>query len=565
MAKTKQKENKQELLDKIRKKLKQAKDFRQGYETQWTLNYEAYKNSKSAALQALSEKEKASIQVPIVFYNIETILPREKSAIFASKPVISVLPRDNKTDIKKAKEGEQLLDYVFDEIDFEFKFADEGFWYKRVFGTAIYKIFWEYEDENNIDRPNILPISPFDFYVDPFATSCKNAAYVFHRVYKTEDELKALMDKDIYDKIDLKELEKSGESDNDDMLKEIGKERERTDRYVLYEYFTTKRFITLIGNKIIRDRDNPFEHGQIPFVSIPNYPVPGEFWGISDVELLIDLADELNTKRRQRLDNVSFALNRMWEVLRSADINEDELVSRPGGVIHSNVPGGVREIGVDNVTQNAYQEEETIKRDIQDIIGLYDSAVGKETAANKTATGIIRLQQAANQRFEKSISLIQKRLKDVAKMMLQLCQQFMTEKIIKRIEEDDKIDFTVIKPSEIKGNFDFVVEITSSITQNTIAEQETALKLYQMLSTNPMINQQGLLEYLLEKFKIKEKKKLLLQAQPTPQPETTPSPVPGLPPSGTLPPGLPANIQGAGATPAEVYGALPQTAAGGAQ
>ena len=61
-----------------------------------------------------------------------------------------------------------------------------------------------------------------------------------------------------------------------------------------------------------------------------------------------DLQAELDTLRNQRIDNISFVLNRMWKVRKGADIDEAELVSRPHGIIRVDNPDDVTELAMND-------------------------------------------------------------------------------------------------------------------------------------------------------------------------------------------------------------------------
>ena len=79
---------------------------------------------------------------------------------------------------------------------------------------------------------------------------------------------------------------------------------------------------------------NPYwRHGKKPYIMASYEPVTGQPYGISAMQIIEPLAHELNTQRNQRIDNVSFSLNIQRKVRRSADIDFEQLVSRPGGVI----------------------------------------------------------------------------------------------------------------------------------------------------------------------------------------------------------------------------------------
>ena len=156
------------------------------------------------------------------------------------------------------------------------------------------------------------------------------------------------------------------------------------------------------------DGENPYwRHGKKPFVTTCYEPLPGEIYGMSAVQVIEHLQHELNTQRNQRLDNVSLILNRMWKVRRSADIQEQELVSRPHGIIHVDNPDDVTEFVMQNVASSSYQDEMLTKTDMENAIGTPAVVRGANPERKETATEIITKNSNASIRFDVKITLFE--------------------------------------------------------------------------------------------------------------------------------------------------------------
>jgi hypothetical protein len=66
----------------------------------------------------------------------------------------------------------------------------------------------------------------------------------------------------------------------------------RNDRIVVTELWTAKDFSLYLDNDIIESRPNPY--GFMPFIIFPNVKKPKQFWGESDIPVLIQPQRELN-------------------------------------------------------------------------------------------------------------------------------------------------------------------------------------------------------------------------------------------------------------------------------
>jgi hypothetical protein len=65
-------------------------------------------------------------------------------------------------------------------------------------------------------------------------------------------------------------------------------------RATVLEEWTTTRYRVEFDGEVILDRPNPY--GWIPYVIFPNMARPHEFWGASDLEDLLDICRELNSR-----------------------------------------------------------------------------------------------------------------------------------------------------------------------------------------------------------------------------------------------------------------------------
>lgn len=526
-----------DILDKVIRDFDSAVMTRAPHEEKWVRWYKLYRS--------YTEKKDtgANLFIPYTFSAIESVVPRLISTMFASRPFIGVLPV-NEESVDKAKMHEKLLDYQLTQRINTIELA--SMWIKEalMYGTSHIKPVWRYEIRNvkqkvpvtsilgvsmeskyqdteivAYDDPHVEHIDIWDIYVDPDATSVDDAEYVVHRVFRTKEHIKRMAQNGIY-----KNIEKIGNSFSPTSSDEIGSEErmssiglskspKQQDKIELLEYWTDERIIVVANRSaIIRNEPNPFWHGKKPFIRIVDHPVPHEYYGIGEIEPIEYLQYELNDTRNQRMDNVNLVLNRMWKVLRGADIVPEQLISRPGGFIEVDDMGDIEEVKFTDVTSSSYKEEEEIKRDIDRTVGVFDYARGETTDRRETATTASILSNAANERFKLKVQLMEDMgLRRLGLMLIQLNQQFIDSERVIRVVGDDGVNFEILSPEDIMGEFD-IMPIGSTV--EPIINKETRvnqlISLYGVMKDSPHINQSEFLKKILETADIKDTSRIII-------------------------------------------------------
>jgi hypothetical protein len=448
---------------------------------------------------------RANLFVPMVYSTIETIMPR----MVGSKPKINALPREG-NDINNADSVSKLLDYDWDIMDMKIIVKN---WVKQalLYGTGIVKLVWEE------DKPKADLIDLFDFYIDPYATSIKDAQYVIQRLERNIDYLK----KSPLYKVP-KELVAEVSSDEykiqRDSIIGVSKPSKNNKLVELWEYWGKYDFgngeeeaVIVIANRrhIIRCEPNPYSHKKKPFIELHDIQVPHEFWSIGEVEPLKFLQYELNDIRNQRMDNVTLILNRMWIVGKGADVEEDELVSQSGNVIHAGDINGIKDLQTPDVTDSSYNEESFVKDDAKTASGVNDMISGnqgsgknKSSIGNDTATGIMLLQEAGNARFKYKMDNLEDSLRELGRQLIALNQQFLSTEMMVRVVGEGGTKWITLSPEDIQGEYDLDVEAGSTQPMNKSIRRAEAREL---LATVAPFAQFGLninyfIKHLLETY-----------------------------------------------------------------
>jgi len=208
-------------------------------------------------------------------------------------------------------------------------------------------------------------VTPEEFGISRRARSIKEADYCFHDVFRTQSQLIAQG----YDREQVKELpsyslahtieEQARDTVNestlrqgDDGLNEASRLIRITEHYVRMDYDGTGEAAlyrcTTAGEEaelLTRDGEaDVVREDVIPFAAMTPVIVTHRFFGRSIADLVMDIQRIKTALLRALLDNAYLANNPRTEVPESHATEttlDDLLVSRPGGIVRTKVPGGL--------------------------------------------------------------------------------------------------------------------------------------------------------------------------------------------------------------------------------
>jgi len=428
--------------------------------------------------------------VPVIYKTVETILPRVMSVLFSASPPIQsrwrVTPPGGSPELELRK-VDQLFEYIFDRKKL---FWNVQAWVKDslMYGQGYLKVGWKHRkqkvkktvmdmdldgqiveqvvevDKIVQDEVDIQNVELRDLFFSKdacFPHVFENAKYVIHRTYKRRSEVEAMRDAGIYNNfpddalMTNKEVETARErrAQAIDRADDGNYSRDEDPMVAIYEYWEDDRVITTAEHRVLlRDEPNPFRipgrPPRKPFVACVDVLVPGELFQVGEAETLAHNQIEHSTLRRQRTDNNSIIINKMFLFNKSADVDIEAMrLARPGGGVGADPPDGNLRNAIVPIEQRdingaSYQEQQALDQDAQDTSGLLDYAVGSAPERRETATTVQLLQTAANQRFDLKIRNYAHSFIELAEMIYERVKQFQTMPIPIRVQVPGQLDPT---------------------------------------------------------------------------------------------------------------------------
>lgn len=377
-----------------------------------------------------------------------------------------------------------------------------------VTGTGVWKVPWRVMTEKQYARPieedgisvdtskeivreivqgcnDIEPVNIFNFFIEPSATSLQKANWVIIRDYVPLYTLKSRNKEDgveIYKNLDKIDTFRSPESGtfadrNKARNRLLGIEdsvgSDETTEYVeVYECYdkehnTIQTFVPSQGEHgkrwlEIRRQKNVYWHGKFPIVAFNIRRKPFGFWGESLFEGNERLQAATNDLFNHYLDNWNLSIDSM--IMQDDSSIVDDFIVEPGGTI---VYSGEKPDQFRFPEPNPLQLT-TVLTEIDKAIeastipqfssGVPDSSLDKTQG---TATGIIRLQEAANDKLGFMRSNFQKAILQMGNMWLMNSQQFMDRPITVYTRRNSRQTPMTITPADLQGVLELKIDAST--------------------------------------------------------------------------------------------------------
>lgn len=534
-------------------------------ENAFKLFQDCYKMYRAYIEKENIREDGSNLFIPYIFNIVENAYPKIVKSLFSVRPYIPFMPV-NSNDADSARKAENMTKLVEWELDNKMK---GRLVYNNIlrsacmYGTAISKQTWKLEERPVVKRTEVvgyqtdpetgLTVSvtsmqptetmeitydaPFmqnielqDFFFDPYGTDIDNCEYVIHRYWLPMHKIISMANGgqlDIDEGTIKKKLTAIGRQSENDKSSAInmGQKPSRSNEVEVLEYWTNDiKCIVLNKTLVALVTPNPYWHKRKPFSKWECVPVSGEFYGIGIIEMCRQLQIELNTTRNQRIDNVSFALNRMYTILRTANIDTTQLRSRPNGFIEVDDHGDIKELPINEVKASSYTEETVIKNDMDVTSGVYNYTRGEPADRRETATTASILAQAGNDRFESQVLQIGwGGFSDSALQLAWLNRQYITvDTEIAVVGDDGKQSTAMVNQDDIDVDLQIIPTPSSLFSAaNKQIQQNVLVQLANIMVNNPNVNQEEFLKRVFESFDFTDPEKLLVSNQPTQQAQST--------------------------------------------
>lgn len=468
------------------------------YRTQWERNLRQFRSMHPTNSKYLSDAWKTKSK----FFRPKTRAATRKAeaaaaaAFFSTSDVVDISAVDDNDPIKQASAvlWKEALNYRLKKSVPWFLTVMGAFQDGNVMGAVVSHQAWHQEE----DRPDVdlrplenIRIDPGARWTDPINTS----PYVIDMLAMYVHEVKG---RDGWKKPDNDAAYQTAKCNLDSTR--LVREGNRTDPKEGANTGITDFDLVWVHRNIIRDGGRDVVYYTLGTQHLLSDPVPliEEYpWlrrkkrpytmGVcvvethrmmpsSPVELAAPVQSEINNLVNQRHDNVELVLNKRFFVKRGTQVDIRSLVrGSPGSVTMMNNPEtDVKQLEWNDVTSSAYQEEDRLNLDHDDLMGTFSgSSVASNRQLNETVGGMNLLSSEMNEIGDYTIkTFIETWLETTLEQILWLEQSYETDEMIllmagRRAKLIEKFGIEVIDENLLRQ--DLMLEINVGMGQTNPA------------------------------------------------------------------------------------------------
>ena len=505
----------------------------QNYHQVWEDNWKLYRNIR------VKKNHPGTIEafVPMVNSTVNTIV----ASLFNSNPTVKYIP--NRAD---QEDETEILNDVYQD------FARRDGWALKnkingrqgvITGNYFAYYEWQPDDNGGYVHKEIVPIR--DAIIDPNAHNLADAEYVGRRFFASK---KSLEEATIYNpetgKVekrykDLSEVENGtgvggvdSESDKAKKDQALGSvSPDRASQVEIIEIWTHKEVVVIANRKqVIEERENPYytlsksrfeqrkleheleraqtmqdtlgmvdigpfdeefnEHnaGLIPFAHGTEYPDVSLVYGSSDVDIIADEQELLNTLTELNIEAVLYQLFPERRIDPKFADRLDDLDPAPGKVYP--LPMGAMDWqNPPTIPTNAFAERNNLKGEIREAASVSEISKGIAATDSTTATEIkAALGQADIRIKEKADNLAQGFFMQEAAIVFRLLQLYADDDYMVRKVGEDGINFERVDMARFKGEYTPMVTLDVQARLEQSEKQEAYTNAFQMVIADPTNN-----------------------------------------------------------------------------
>ena len=434
-----------------------------------------------------------------IFATIETIRP----IMLDNDPKFQAMPRQSEA-LDYANDLQEVFSYEWDREKMNIKLMRDLITL-LVTGNAVYYLPWEQKVKN----VKAISVNPYNIFNDPLATSVEDSEYIIYANYFHETVLKkAFPDKAnklTGTQVNYGELVNNN-NDNAKTEKQVLVLEVWTRGYEDGEVHDKGKVLTIAPelNLVLSEKANPYKDGNFPFVVLKDYDIPGKFWGEGEVAQLISPQKYMNELNNAVIDNAKRTANMPWIIDKNSGIAQGAITDRAGLIIRKNPGTEVRREQAPQMPQYVTNTVDTMKADMEQISGVFDTLRGNSETGVYTAQGILALQEAGQARIRLKVKLLESGLGELAQMWYSRIKQFWKEdRFIRVTRMDGSYELKQFQSDITKFDYDVKILAGSTMPVNRGAMLDLMVRLAQtpMPDGENLVDRETVVTYLPEEVK----------------------------------------------------------------
>jgi hypothetical protein len=241
------------------------------------------------------------------------------------------------------------------------------------------------------------------------------------------------------------------------------------------------RYIVTANGVLLHDGILPID--EIPFVKFDDIIIGGKFNGEAIITHLRPLQDQINRGKSMRAAWMQRMLTGKWIAARGHNLSREALNDQSGEVVeydpmpHSPEPHAME---VPVIPSYAYEEEQTLKTDMDDTAGVNEASRGQMPSAQIPAIGMQLLVEQDDTRIGVETESHEHSYADLGRILLKfVAKYYETPRLLKITGKDMAYMVKSFQGSDLRDNFDVHVKRGSIAPGSKTLRRQEIMNLHQ--------------------------------------------------------------------------------------
>jgi len=496
-----------ELVKLVQEKLDNYKKRAFVLEKQWWLNlafflgYQWVKYSE-VERRLVDRRPREKARVRLTANHILSLTLSLLAKMTANEPAMQVLPNTSSEEDKQAARlGSQAIKWLWKKIEMA-DVIEELTLGSLIFGINFLKVYWDplaeeaftVEAFDELGNPTTQEIHlgqvasdvvpPFALAIDPLAKTFKQAKWVVQCSIRSVEEIEERTGIKVEPEKQVPSLETKlltlynsfGASEPISELEGGASWKE------YWEIPSSKhrkgRLIVVAGDQLAYIGDNPY--GRLPYFDFPLIKIPQRVMGKSLIDDLIALNKAYNRALSQLLENANKMAKGKWTTPKDS-VSKSALTDETGEVIEFRPIGGFRpeQVAISPLPNYVLFLLDRYIRDMEDVAGIHEISRARPPGGVRAGVALAFLREADDTRIGPIVRRFDNALEKAASFMLQLVgENYTEERLIRLMGEEQAVEVRAFKGTDLKNNYDVIVEAGSALAESKIGKQQLLFDLW---------------------------------------------------------------------------------------
>jgi hypothetical protein len=244
------------------------------------------------------------------------------------------------------------------------------------------------------------------------------------------------------------------------------------------------RYIVTANGVLLKDGILPVD--ELPFIKFDDIVVGGKFTGEAIITHLRPLQDQINRGKSLRAAWLNRTLHGKYAVARGANLAREAMNDQSGELLEydavPNVPNAGMPVAIDPpaIPSYAFEEEQTLKTDMDDTAGINEASRGQMPSAQIPAIGMQLLVEQDDTRIGVETENHEHSYADLGRILLKfVAKYYETPRLLKVAGKNMEYAVREYRGEDLRDNFDVHVKRGSIAPGSKTLKRQEIMNLHQ--------------------------------------------------------------------------------------